>query len=495
MKSMTESIIKAKLCPYPKNFVLKDDVLFLKNSTNIFVNTKNICLDKDKKKIKNLFNLYWEINPVLNFSVNDNLIFNNKEEYKIDINQEGIEISSIDISGIYIALKTLRQLAEPERNVKETNLVFFNHCTIEDSPKFNFRALHLCYFPETDILLIEKAIRLASYYKFNHIVLEFWGIFPFESHPEISFKGFISKKQIQKIVDLGKNLNITFIPMFNLLGHASGSRIISGKHSTLDFHPKLAPLFEPGGWSWCLSNPETTKLQTDVVNELCDLFSESEYFHIGFDEAYDIGTCLECREKSIKELVKNKILYFHDLLAKKNKKIMMWHDMLLRKDDLRWKDFQANALPHYQTEELLDELPKDIVLIDWEYGYKIKNKSDFNNEWPTLAYLKSKGFPIVAAPWDWEQNIISFGEYAIKQDIFGIMATSWQSLEQNMEHIFYYNSQIAWGTDGIWKDNNYKKDKEYFSHARIAFNKHLREVVQDMKISKYEYTGKIRKKI
>ena len=68
------------------------------------------------------------------------------------------------------------------------------------------------------------------------------------------------KKQIAPLIDEGKAMGMEFIPMFNHLGHASQSRSISGKHTVLDQNPKLETLFEPDGWTWCLSNPDTLKL-------------------------------------------------------------------------------------------------------------------------------------------------------------------------------------------------------------------------------------------
>ena len=58
--------------------------------------------------------------------------------------------------------------------------------TVEDRPRHAFRAMHVCWLPETEMRTIERQIRLAAYYKFNVVVLESWGVFKSERHPASS---------------------------------------------------------------------------------------------------------------------------------------------------------------------------------------------------------------------------------------------------------------------------------------------------------------------
>lgn len=63
-------------------------------------------------------------------------------------------------------------------------------------------------------------------------------------------------------------MGLEVVPMFNCWGHASGSRIRHGRHVVLDQNPRLAPLFEPDGWTWCLTNPRAQALLRSVCDEL-----------------------------------------------------------------------------------------------------------------------------------------------------------------------------------------------------------------------------------
>lgn len=55
-------------------------------------------------------------------------------------------------------------------------------------PGLPFRGIHFCYFAETGEIQLEKMIRPAALCKFNYSVIEFWGTFPFEKHPEFQWE-------------------------------------------------------------------------------------------------------------------------------------------------------------------------------------------------------------------------------------------------------------------------------------------------------------------
>eukprot|EP00831_Metopus_contortus_P052592 TRINITY_DN44150_c0_g1_i1.p2 TRINITY_DN44150_c0_g1~~TRINITY_DN44150_c0_g1_i1.p2 ORF type:complete len:456 (-),score=48.69 TRINITY_DN44150_c0_g1_i1:77-1444(-) len=250
----------------------------------------------------------------------------------------------------------------------------------------------------------------------------------------------------------------------------TGADARSGKHVVLDRHPELQSLFEPDGWTWCLSNPEARRIQTGLVDELCARFAPLEYFHIGFDEAYDVATCGKCRNRDIKALLLEQLMYFHRHLGENGMKMIMWHDMLLNYKDPRWTGYMAGGTPEERTYELLDELPEDIVIADWQYEYCGVKVEGQEPEWPTLKYFKDCGFPVLATSFNSEAHIRSLGRKAVEQRIFGILGTSWHLLSNSMYEVYYNTAQTAWG------------HPVYCKHARLPFNTHLRHVARDMGI-------------
>ena len=75
----------------------------------------------------------------------------------------------------------------------------------------------------------------------------------------------------------------------------------------LNFHPEYAPLFEPGGWNWCMSNPESQAVVADLVHELYEFFECPDYFHIGKISCQEFRFCRSCAEKSAEDLLSGQI--------------------------------------------------------------------------------------------------------------------------------------------------------------------------------------------
>ena len=95
------------------------------------------------------------------------------------------------------------------------------------------------------------------------------------------------------------------IPMINHLGHASRQPRLLRPACGSGSEPRLATLFEPDGWTWCLSNPETLALLRTMRKELMELCGPGSWFHIGCDEAYSFATCDKCSAGDSRELLLN----------------------------------------------------------------------------------------------------------------------------------------------------------------------------------------------
>jgi len=307
-------------------------------------------------------------------------------------------------------------------------------------------------------------------------VLEPWAVFDYKSHPEFSWsERKVKAKTIRRLVRLAREQGLTLIPQFNLFGHASASRHISGKHPVLDFHPEMQPLFEPDGWTWCLSNPATRRYLTDMTMELYEAFGCPPYFHIGCDEAYSMATCLSCRKADYAALLKDHLLFFRSQFGARGAQIMMWHDMLVVAGDPRWKGYVAGGSAKIGTEALLEALPRDIVICDWQY-YTVPGNAAA--QWPTMQYFREKGFPVLACPWKDAAGTRSQGRLVREKGLTGMLCTTWNYMHgMDMYRMLYTGAHATWGHDGTgW-------------NAPSAFNQHLRQIGWDMGIKRYRDTG------
>lgn len=479
MKNKEEKLLSARIVPPVAELkFVSEAVLRLGNGTRFTVKGGDAAdVVEDARR-------QWNITPEVNILPPDDSL--KPEAYEMEINPDGVLIGASAPAGVRHAMKTLRQLGETERGVAKSPHYILPTVRIKDAPALPFRGIHFCWFPETPAWEIEKQIRLAAYYKFNHIVLESWGVFRLKAFPEFVWEEFaVEQDEVKRLVKVARDLGVTIFPQVNLFGHATASRTAAGKHVLLDFHPEYAPLFEPDGWTWCLSNPETRKYLTEMVIETHEMFGTPPFFHIGCDEAYNAGSCTSCRRADYTALLKDHLLYFYDLLKQRGARTLMWHDMLVAHEDERWKGYTAFGRKEGGMDEMYRELPKDILICDWQYGYP---ESDGKPpEWPTLKFFKENGFDVLACPWLNQKGIASLGEFAVREGLHGMLQTTWHfNHAGHMHSLFYSSARAAWGAS----------QQEYPGIRYFEFqNRHLREVGHDMKIGKYIQTGRVQYQI
>lgn len=392
------------------------------------------------------------------------------EAYSIVVNENGVELKAANITGVRYALFSLRQIAIPARGTQKVEGYIVPKGEVWDYPSMKFRGIHICWFPENQEWEIERMIRMAAYYKFNHVILEQWGTYQSRVAPWLNWPNPpMTKRAIKRLVALSKELGITLIPQLNIFGHASFSRTTSAKHATLDIHPEYQPLFEPvAGWNWCLSNPETRKLVNAMIVELLEDFDNPPFFHIGCDEALK-PSCPECCKRPYSDLLVDYIGSVHKMLTEHGVRAMMWQDMLLEKGDPRWRGYKANGTA--ETAKAAETLPKDIIICDWFYKAPRQNYESY-------TYFKSLGYDHIACPWHNTKGIIAQAKAVKKAGTYGVLATIWNHYSgYNLATIYVTTSSMAWNTDAT-------------PPAKFErFKTHFREVGWDSKLKKYRQFG------
>ncbi len=343
------------------------------------------------------------------------------DTYSIIVTPEGVSVSGHDEKGLMDGIKTAVQLICPDNLKIGEESLYISAVEIHDSPAVLFRAIHFCIFPDTELYNIEKAIHLAGFLKMTHVILEFWGTFRYDCLPELSWSDRShSKEDYKKLVRLIRSYGMEPIPMSNQLGHATQSRAMYGRHVVLNTNPRLARLFEPDGWTWCITNPDTKKLLSEIRNELIDFFGNGRYFHLGFDESYSFASCDRCRKHIPHELLAEFLNESADDLRKKGRRSIVWHDQFIRRSDFGEGPVVASG-ENKNTAAAIDLIDKDIIIADWEYW----NTKRFN---VTTKYFMDKGFDTVVCPWLENENVLSLDADAKELKAYGILQTTWQDL-------------------------------------------------------------------
>ena len=404
------------------------------------------------------------------------------EAYAVVADASGVKIAANSLAGVRWAAYSIRQLAIAKRGTLTTEGRILPAFDISDSPHLPFRCVHICWFPELSSAYVERTIRLAALLKFNYAILEPWGMYKSAKHPWWSWPGAkMTKGEVRRLVSIGRDLGITLIPQIASYGHAAAARGCTLKHSVLDLQPQYEPLYEPGGWNWCLTNPQTQRILRELVAEMLEDFGHPPYIHLGCDEAQP-PTCPECRRRPYGELVCEHIAGLAAFAKECGARAMIGHDMLLDRHDARWKGFIAFGSK--ATAAMADLLPKDVIVCDWQYSLGGKEK-EVRSDWPTMAYFREKGFSVVGCPWMNYATMGSMANYLAEIGGFGYMQTTWNRLYgKDLVKMYRCGASAAWGTPVRGKDG-----ANPTSHFDTGFANALRMVGHDMKISDYNETG------
>ena len=357
------------------------------------------------------------------------------DEYALAAAPAGVCIRGRDEIGLLHGLYTLLQMIIPI-GAETVGLFELPEAEIHDRPRFAMRAIHLCLFPENTLLVLEKAIRLAGFMKFSHVIIEFWGTLRYDCMKELSWPEHSwSKAEIRELTDLARRLGMEVIPMFNHLGHASQSRVMYGRHVVLDQNPARQLLFEPDGWTWCLSNPKTHRLLRMIREELMDLCGPGKYFHLGCDEAYSFASCPECSKKDGPQMLADYLNSLTKELAADGRRPIIWADALL--EEGAWeRPTIATSRPDQRTHLALSHLDRRIIMADWQYDIK-------KPEVPSAKHFIDQGFDTVLCPWDGGGNIQALGMAADRLNALGLMITTWHHLPE-MLRTLNVGAEYAW---------------------------------------------------
>ncbi len=480
-KDFEEATLLGRMAPPAKSLKIKSEKFYtIADKCKIEVLCKE---DGADTLVVKLAKAYWSVDAKV--TQKDETKITSDEGYSIKVSASKLVISAKTVQGVRYAMQSLRQLAESERGVLTSVGRFILPCMdIEDEPDMPFRGMHICYFPdpESTYIEIEKQIRMAAYYKFNYVVIELWGTLRYPSHPEYCWdEKAIEAGELKRLVRIAKELGVTAVPQLNIFGHASAARCITGKHALLERHPEYAPLFEPSGWCWCLSNPETRKYLTDLTNDLLDIFDNPPFFHFGCDEAVGANSCALCRRADYVALLKDHLSYFGELVRARGARPMLWHDMFIERDDERWSGYYANGTK--ETAAVLKALPKDFVMCDWHYSLTQEEAEKGQAGMPTVRYFMELGLDVVVSPWYDTRNTIELGKGVKRISGFGLLETLWHRKHGNFFYQEYFFAALA-----AWNPESEAINAKGATCLE-SFDAHIQAVNRDMGLTEYTDLG------
>ncbi len=253
---------------------------------------------------------------------------------------------------------------------------------------------------------------------FNTLLMYFENHLRYPSHPEFAPDGSWTIEGLRGLQDAAAEYGIDVIPAQTSLGHCPG----------ILMHPAYRHLAEEGsdGYQFCPSHPDTPRMLADIFADLARA-SRSPYVSINADESAHLGLCPRCREAyagwSKGRIFREHILKLHAVLKAHGKRMMMWDDML-------W------AFP-----EAVEGLPRDIVLLDWHYGY--------DKSYPSVDAWRELGFEVVVCPSMTRiENTMWIADYGAARGAMGLINTLWEKHTQPFGFHWRALLATAWAACG-----------------------------------------------
>jgi hypothetical protein len=266
------------------------------------------------------------------------------EAYRIVIKHDAAEIYAAADAGAYYALQTLRDLTVIYGRALPV-------CRIEDRPDFRRRGVyHDCSRGKVPTLdtLKDLVTRLARW-KINELQLYIENVFTFRQHPEIG-RGYspFTPEEILRLQDHCRMHHVRLVGSLASFGHLE--KILSlSRYRQLGEMPGFRGF--AGGTTLCPSDPGSIRLIDELYREFMPLF-EADDFNVCCDETWELGKGRSKRRAArigVGRVYLDFLLKIHRLCEKHGKRMNAWADIVLKHP------------------ELLADLPRDIVLLNWEY--------------------------------------------------------------------------------------------------------------------------------
>ncbi|HBO10288.1 MAG TPA: beta-N-acetylhexosaminidase [Barnesiella sp.] len=286
----------------------------------------------------------------------DSSIVTGNEAYRIEIDKKGVRLSANTETGIFYGLQTLLQLLNNGDNKTLPAL------TINDSPRFPYRGLHLDVSRHFfDKEFVKKQLNAMAYFKMNRLhwhltdgagwrieikkyprLTSFAAWRPFdklndwwvggrtfcEQDDPRAVGGYYTQDDIREVVAYAADRHITIIPEIEMPGHSE---------EVLATYPELSCSGKPYvNADFCIGTEKTFEFLENVLFEVIDLFP-SEYIHIGGDEASKSSwnTCPRCQKRmadehlnSVEELQSYMIHRIEKFLNDHGRKIIGWDEII-----------------------------------------------------------------------------------------------------------------------------------------------------------------------
>ncbi len=349
------------------------------------------------------------------------------EYYTLSIEKSGIQVKALNSRGFFYGLVSLLQLFEFYKDTLPA-------ISITDYPALGMRAISddISRGQVSTLDNFKRIIDHLAYYKINTYMPYLEDMVLFEQFPSIGKnRGALSEHEIRELVSYASERFVEIIPIFQTLGH----------YENILAMPEFVHLAEfPGAASLCITNDSIYPFLESMLGKLFDWFP-SPYFHIGADESFDVGYGKSKNVADSLGIGKLHALHYkkiYDICKRHGKTVMMYGDIILRHP------------------EILNHIPKDIIVVDWHY------RPDFEYKSPEIFH--NAGFRFLVSPSVWNftssfpvvynsvPNVQHSLESGIRFGALGMVNSNWgdfgaETFKELVLQSYSWSAACAWNPE------------------------------------------------
>ncbi|OKP97099.1 family 20 glycosylhydrolase [Paenibacillus sp. P46E] len=385
--------------------------------------------------------------------------------YEIRIDSSGIAVIYGSPEGAYYATATLKQILQQfGRSIPYLQII--------DQPDFAARGL-MIDISRNKIPRLETLYHIIDFMadlKLNQLQLYIEGSpFAYESFPQVwELETPITGEEILLLDAYCKERYIELVPNQNSFGHMEGwltrpefnslAEIPQGfmlPENMYDSEMYPEGLFMHPG-TFHTEDPEVLELLGTMYDDLLPYFT-SKQFNVGCDETYELGlgkSKASAGAAGKGQLYLSFLQKIHQLVLERGKTMQFWGDIII------------------QHPELIPQLPKDIIAMEWGYSAAHPFEAD------TLKFREA-GIPFYVCPGtsSWNSltgrsdnmlaNLRSAAVHGKNNGAIGYLITDWGDFG-HWQHLpvsyagFAYGAAVAWNVE-----NNLEADVAAYLNTAV----------------------------
>lgn len=322
------------------------------------------------------------------------------EGYSITVTAEGATVQAADCLGAQNAAVTLIQIME-----KDGDGITLPAGSLTDAPDCSWRGVMIDMARDWhELSVLYEYVDMCRFYKIKYLQFHFTDdqsyTLPSHAFPKLPTQGrHYTEEELKGLMAYAKSRGVELIPEIDVPGH------------TTSFANAYGDIFGADGII-CQSRASMEAMET-IFRELCELFVDSTYIHIGGDEAAIMKwtTCEKCLN-AFREDGVDVDTYLATEEGTKALSQLMYATFIKRicevvldcgKTPVVWEGFAA---------EVNHLIPREAVIMSWENYYQ------------TTPSLRDAGFRLVNCSWS-PMYVVTPAAYWKPEEVYNWDVYTW----------------------------------------------------------------------